>query len=419
MTADLAAKLRQHVAQARAIQDAFEGKAMPAEAAHQMEQHLETAAGLNARIKLDASGERNYLDPAGTIGIGDDAPPIDGKAVRLAPEQKLVDHLGLGRYSDEVCFGWLGHMIKSQVCPVSAEETAAWNRRVGAKDMLSTGGGGNLVPTPIAARVIDLMRANTVVLKMGAKTIPMSSATLKTARLTGDVTASWLAEGATLTVSDATLDSVTLTAQRLEASTKISLELNEDSDPVQAGAVVAQSIAAAMALQVDAAALRGSGTPPVPKGLRNQSGVNVIALGPNGGAAGYGTLLTIQSTLAQANVRGSGFVLHPRTGYAIAGLLDSTNQPLRAPESLAVPLGATQFTTSLPTNIVKGTANNCTEIYGGDWSQLLIGLRSAFALQTLVELYRNEGKIGLVGRLRADVAVEHGAAFAVVADVTN
>lgn len=422
-TTDLAARMRQHVAQARAIKDAFEGKQMPAEAAHQMEQHLEAAEGLKARQTLRERGETTSLD--GSLGLDDldhpgSGPAPDRKVDRLAPETKLVDHLNLARYSDEVCYGALGVLVKAQVVPVDGNEVAAWMRRVGqSKDMLTSGSGGNLVPVPIAARVIDLMRANTVVAKLGARTVPMTSATLKVPRATGDVTASWLSEGATITASDATLDAVTLTAQRLEAMTKVSMELSEDSDPVGIGEVVATSIASAMALKVDAAALRGTGTAPEPRGIRNQSGVNLIALGTNGGAATWSTLVNMQSVLGQSNAAGTGFVLHPRTMWALADSKDTTNQFIAPPASLADVWAASAATTALPTNIVKGTSTNCTEVYAGDWVQLMLGLRIGFSLQTLVELYRAEGKIGLVGRMRADVGLDHGQAFAVVTDVTN
>ena len=50
-------KAAEHTAQARAINDEFEGKAMPAEAAHQMEQHLKAASEYRARVNREAALE--------------------------------------------------------------------------------------------------------------------------------------------------------------------------------------------------------------------------------------------------------------------------------------------------------------------------------------------------------------------------
>lgn len=55
MAHPLLEKAAQHLAQARAINDEFQGKDMPAEAAHQMEQHLGKASELRSRVTREAS----------------------------------------------------------------------------------------------------------------------------------------------------------------------------------------------------------------------------------------------------------------------------------------------------------------------------------------------------------------------------
>ena len=328
--------------------------------------------------------------------------------------------MGFGRYSDEAVFNCLGVLVKSQVVPVDGNEVARALRFVGQqKDMLSSGSGGNLVPLPVAAFIIDMLRAEAVTAQMGARSVPMTSATLKVVRQTGDVTAAWLAEGATITASDAALDSVTLTARRIEALTKVGMELFEDSDdPVSIGQVVATSIAKAVALELDRVALRGTGTAPEPRGIRNQPGIQPYSLGtPNGGPASWSTLIAMQSLLAQSNVVGSGFVVHPRTGYSLADTKDSTGQFVAPPAAIS---GLrTAMTAALPVNLTEGTSSTCTEIYAGDWSELLLGMRVNLSITTLSELFRAEGKVGLVGRVRADVGVAHGASFVYAGDVTN
>jgi HK97 family phage major capsid protein len=52
----------------------------------------------------------------------------------------------------------------------------------------TVGAGGALVPSPLAARVIDLARNQTVVLRAGAVTVPMTAQTLALARLTSEGT---------------------------------------------------------------------------------------------------------------------------------------------------------------------------------------------------------------------------------------
>ncbi|MPY86111.1 MAG: phage major capsid protein, partial [Actinophytocola sp.] len=186
---------------------------------------------------------------------------------------------------DARTLGQLGVLAKSLVGDVDERELSTF-MPTGFKDMLSSGSAGVIVPTPIAGFVIDRLRNASVVNRLGARTVPMTSKTLKVPRITADPTAAWLAEGATITPNDGAMDNdVTMTAKRLSAIVKFSDELDEDSDPELAGEVLANSLARAFALELDRAALRGSGTGAEPLGVRNQSGVQILDLGANGADA--------------------------------------------------------------------------------------------------------------------------------------
>jgi HK97 family phage major capsid protein len=54
-----------------------------------------------------------------------------------------------------------------------------------------------------------------------------------------------------------------------------------------------------------------------------------------------------------------------------------------------------------------------TDIFAGDWTQLLIGQRLAITIQVLTERYADYGQIGIVAHWRGDVAPARPAAFAV------
>ena len=54
-----------------------------------------------------------------------------------------------------------------------------------------------------------------------------------------------------------------------------------------------------------------------------------------------------------------------------------------------------------------------TDVFVGDWSQLLIGQRLDFTVQTLTERYAENGQIGIVAHWRGDVAPARPRAFAV------
>jgi HK97 family phage major capsid protein len=70
-------------------------------------------------------------------------------------------------------------------------------------------------------------------------------------------------------------------------------------------------------------------------------------------------------------------------------------------------------TTRVPVDQTVGASTDATEIYTGQWDQLLIGMRTSFTVQSLNELYADTGERGILCHVRVDVQPANGAAFAV------
>ena len=343
----------------------------------------------------------------GTDGMTSVSSPWSAKSIGHG--ERLADRHGLTEHP----FGALGVLAKSLTGTADPSETAHFlDGLPGVKDMVSSGGAAVLVPAQIASFVIDLLRARTVVSQLGARTVPMSSKSLPIPRVTADPTPEWLAEGATSTPSDGNLDSVDLEAKRLTSIVKFSDELDEDSDPELAGEVLANSLARSFAAELDRVALRGSGVGAEPRGVLNQAGVGTV---PAVGAADYTTFTGFRTTLLGANSECTGFVTSPRTLGAIEDTPASDGHFIAAPDSLAnIPRMATS---AVPVDLGAGT--NESEIYAGSWAELIIGVRVNFELRRLSERYAEEGKVALRARLRADIALAHGASFVVGTGVTS
>ena len=276
---------------------------------------------------------------------------------------------------------------------------------------------GTLVPAPMAANVIDLARAKARVMQAGALTVPMESSTLKVVRQTGDPSLSWHAEGDTINESGLTFDAVTLTAKTLPCLVKFSLELFEDVDNLDQ--TVEDAVAKAIALEIDKAALRGTGTNDNPKGIRNQSGVTVIDVGTDGAVPTWETLVDGVAAVRGNNFDPNAAILAERTERNLGTQrenADGSGAYLAAPPYLD---GIRRFsTTQVPTDLTHGTASDASEIYVGQWRELLVGMRTQFAVKPLNELYADTGEMGVLCYARVDVAPAHGGAFAVLDGVT-
>jgi HK97 family phage major capsid protein len=275
--------------------------------------------------------------------------------------------------------------------------------------------GGHLVPTPLAARVIDLARNATRVFQAGAITVPMTAQTLKLARLTVEGTPGWHAENAAITAADLTFDSVTFTARTLARTILLSVELFEDADP-SSESVIANSFASQIALELDRAALRGTGTAPEPRGVLNQSGVTITTHGANGSVIATATAYDWHLDAARGVVGGNNFTANahiqaPRTSTSLAKLREATTSAYLAPPSGMLPMLATK---QVPINLTVGTSTDCSEIYTGQWDNLMVGIRTDFNIRFLQERYVADNlQYAFVAYLRADIQLAQPTAFVV------
>ncbi len=270
--------------------------------------------------------------------------------------------------------------------------------------------GGHLVPTPLASRVIDLARNASRVMQAGATTVPMTSQTLKLARLAGEGTPAWKAEGAAITAADMTFAPVTFTAKTMVRLVKLSVELFEDADP-SAEDVIATSFAAQMAQELDRAALRGSGTGQEPRGVLNTSGVTVTDHGANGAAlTNYDWLLDAAGVVRGGNFEPNAHIAAPRTVTSLGKLKNNNGDYLAPPAGLLPMLSTNQ----VPASLTVGTSTDASEVYTGQWDQLMIGIRTSFNLKFLSERFVADTlEYAFLAYLRADVQLAQPAAFVV------
>lgn len=327
----------------------------------------------------------------------------DGMAVPvLAREDRMVDFAPADE-TGAIDLGLSGLMRAMVYGPQSDLE-----RRVmgGA----AIGIGGALVPLPLAAFLIDLTRAKTVVIPAGAMMVPMTSGTLAIARQTADPTAAWRAENAAIAESNPVFDRVNLSAKSLAVRFNVSRELLEDGQNTDAAC--RNILAQAMAVALDRAVLIGAGTATEPLGIRGTAGIQSVSMGTNGAAlTGWGPVLDAVRQLELANAGTvSAMLMSPRTARQINGFADTTGQWLQAPPRVAsVP---SYSTTSLPVNEVQGTSTECSSIFLGDFSEVLIGTRTELQISVLQERFAEVGQIGFIAWLRADVALARPAAVA-------
>jgi HK97 family phage major capsid protein len=275
----------------------------------------------------------------------------------------------------------------------------------------SVGAGGALVPAPLSARVIDLARNRTVVFRAGAQTVPMTSATLALARLTSEGTPAWKTENATITPADMVFDRVTFTARTLVRTILLSVELFEDADPSSED-VIANAFAGQMAVELDRVALLGTGTPPEPRGVLNQSGITSTAHGAAGSViTNFDWWLDAIGAVRAAGFEPNAHIQAPRSSTSLSKLKEATTNAYMAPPAGLLPMYTTK---SIPINLTVGASTDTSLVFTADWSNLLVGVRTDFTLRFLGERYLADNlQYAFLAYLRADVQIAQPTAFVV------
>lgn len=351
--------------------------------------------GDSMTTKSEATGER-WLDLK------------TGREIRaLRSHERMRDHMDLAPEDQGLSLGrFLRGLVTGKWYGAEAEQRAM---TIG-----SFAGGGALVPAPLSAELIDRARAQSVVFRMGAQTIPMTSTTLDIARITGDPTAVWQAsELPTLTSSQGTFGRFTLRAKTLTMYETLSIELAEDAPNIET--VLTDQITKCMALALDKAVLFG-----IPlegySGLRDwipndsANSLNETSQGTNGAAlTSYAPIITAVKQVLEGNYAGPleqlGIVMAPRTWATLEGLTEATtNAPLQPPPIYGKlnKLVSTQ----LPIDETQGSANTASTILLGSFSQVYVGVRTDTRIEVSreAEMFNRMG-VAIRAYLRADWTV--------------
>jgi HK97 family phage major capsid protein len=376
----------------------------------------EPAAALALEVLQEV---REEIEAAKTMQRGGKAhmrPNTDGVArhdgyeaeevsISLRPEERFADWSARNGSSSGSEFRGLttGAMLRAVAFGAKTEQ----ERRALSEGTDSAG--GFTVPTILSAQIIDRLRAQSVLIRAGARTVPLTSDTNVIAKLSADPTPAWRAESAAIAISDPTFAAVTLAPKSLAVMIKFSRELLADS--VNLEAALLQAVTGAMALELDRAGLFGTAADSQPRGVVNVAGINTIAADGKltlqaGGA--YGALVRARTALLTANAgEPSAYIMSPREDGTLTGLRDGNGQPVFAsPKITAVPM---LTTTAVATNLGAGT--NESTMVAGNFAHLLIGMRETLRLSVLRERYAETGELALVAHMRADIAVEHPLAF--------
>ncbi len=292
------------------------------------------------------------------------------------------------------------------------------------RSLNTTTGTGGIATILDVSNFIDALRNATIVNQMGARQLTGLIGNFALPKMTGVGQVYWVADESAPTASNQTLGTVSLSPNTVGAYTDISRKFLLQSS-IAAEAFVRDDLAKVMAIGIDTAALNGSGSGNQPTGILQNGSVGVVALGTNGAAPTWASIVDLETNVAAANVQldnTAGYVTNAKVRGTFKNTLKNNvagSLYMWDDRSPNTPVNGyrTGITNSVPSNLTKGTGSNLSALIFGQWSDLILGYWGM--LDILADPYTNSNTGSL--RIRAlqdvDIKLRHNESFQIITDM--
>ena len=279
--------------------------------------------------------------------------------------------------------------------------------------------GGNVVATDLlSGSFIEYLRNKMTVADLGATLLTDLNGNVAIPRQSGGATAYWVAESGAVTESQAAFDQVTLTPATVGAFTDISRKLLLQSS-IDVESFVRNDLATTLAIEIDRAAIHGSGSSNQPTGILATSGIGDVAGGTNGAAPDWSDIVGLETQVAQDNAdmgnlayltnsKVRGKLLTTEKASNTAQMVWGDNNTLRGYKAAV--------SNQVSSTLTKGSSSVASAIIFGNWSDLLIGMWGGLDIAIDSSTGSASGTVRVVALQDVDVAVRHAQSFAAMKD---
>ncbi|WP_416311161.1 phage major capsid protein [Pseudomonas sp. W03] len=342
------------------------------------------------------------------------AVPVDeGAAGNNSPPAGRVE----GPYGKPVKGAKMAQMVRLLASAQGNQQTAAQLAKDGgfgsdvqmALSVVTPGAGGTLVPENFSSEVIESLRPQSVVRRMGAKSLPLNNGNLTQPRITGNTVVTYIGSDDDIALTGMTFADTKLAAKKAAALVPISNDLLRMAgvNP-RVDQLVANDLTVSMGLSQDLHFIRsdgGSGL--LPKGMRYwalpqnlrpapaSAGINLQGLDLFLG----GMMLRVET--ANVDMKECGWLMPPRVLRWLQTLRDG-NGNKAYPEIeqglfKGYPVG---LSNQIPTNL--GADGDETEIYFVNFADMMIGEDMDLVIDLSKEATYKDGSGNIVSAFQRD-----------------
>ena len=283
--------------------------------------------------------------------------------------------------------------------------------------------GGFLVGTDHRGdQFIDALRSRLVFSDLGTRFLSGLKGDVAIPKMTAAATAGFVAENNAVAEQNQTFGQLTLSPKSLGAFTDMSRLLMIQSDP-SVEAIIRDDLLNAIAQKIEQVAIKG-GASNEPDGILETTGIGSVAIGTNGGAATWGSVVDLVKEVEADNAGLSADSMAYLTNSKVKSHLAQTAkvsstdsvQILNDPWSSLYGYNMA-VTNNVPSDLTKGTGSALSALVFGDFSQLIIGMFSS--ADVLVDPYTNSatGAVRVRVMQEMDLGVRNAQSFAAITDI--
>lgn len=302
-------------------------------------------------------------------------------------------------------------------------------RRAERRDLTTTTGAGSIFTVP-EEPFIELLRSRLVLAKLGITVLDDLQGLIAMPRQNAAATVNWVGEGTSATPSNPTTDDVPFGPHTAIALTNISYMFALQTS-WSAERMVKNDLAKQMAIEADKVGLNGAGGAQ-PTGLANISAVvsrsAAYQKGTNGGNPTYADAVAMEGAVSTANADFGrlAYLSTPSVRSYLKQqpqLANTINLPVwQTPPGAEPGKGemngySAWASTILPSNLTKGTGTGLSQLFFGNWEDLIQGVWDD-ALSFLINPFTNQASGGIIisTTMAIDYNVRHAESFIVIGD---
>ncbi len=291
-------------------------------------------------------------------------------------------------------------------------------RAAAGQNYTAAADGGNLIEE-MSAKYTEVLRNKLVVAGLGATVLTNLVGTLPVIGAS-DISASWLAEGADVSVSKAAIAKATMTPHRNSAMVAFTKDLLRQTS-LDVEALLYEKLMNAHAQLIETAAIAGTGANNQPTGILNTTGIGDVAMGTNGGAITWPKVVELETKVNENNAnRGKlAYLTNAKVNGAMKTVQKGTNLNFILNDSNPGILNGYKydFSNVVPSGLTKGTGTALSAMIFGNWEDLWIGEWGGVDLVVDPYTLAASAQVRLVMNYWDDIKVVEPKSFAAIKDI--